>query len=52
MLNIKKAREILNDENMSDSEILEIRDNLYDLAEIAIEKYIKEKKIKITKISE
>lgn len=37
MLNIKKVREILNDENMSDSEILEIRDNLYDLAEIAIE---------------
>lgn len=44
MLSIEKAKEILNDENISDEEILEIRDNLYGLAEIAIESYVKEKK--------
>ena len=44
MLSIEKVREILNDENISNKEILEIRDNLYGLAEIAIENYIKEKK--------
>ena len=43
MLSIEKVREILNDENISDEEVLEIRDNLHGLAEIAIESYIKEK---------
>jgi hypothetical protein len=52
MLQIEKIREILNDENLSDEQILEIRDNLYELAEIAIESYIKEKGIKVVKISE
>jgi len=51
MLQIEKVREILNDENMSDEEILEILDNLYGLTEIAIESYIKEKKVKAVKIS-
>lgn len=44
MLSIEKVREILNDENISNEEILEIRDNLYGLAEIAIESYMKERK--------
>ena len=38
MMSIEKVREILNDENISDEEIVDIRDNLYGLAEIAIEK--------------
>lgn len=50
MLSIEKVKEILNDENISDKEALKIRDNLYGLAEIAIEDYIKEKKIKVEKI--
>lgn len=52
MMSIEKVREILNDENISDEEIIEIRDNLYGLAEIAIESYIKEKGIEVVKISE
>lgn len=52
MLSIKKVHEILNDNNISDEEVLEIRDDLYELAEIAIENYIKEKKNKVAKISE
>ncbi|GBE17376.1 hypothetical protein BMS3Abin15_01221 [bacterium BMS3Abin15] len=36
----EEVKEILNDENILDEEALEIRDNLYGLAEISIEKYI------------
>ena len=43
MLNIEEVKEILNDENISDEEALEIRDNLYRLADISIEKYIEDK---------
>jgi hypothetical protein len=52
MLTIERVKELLNDENISDEEVLEIRDNLYGLAEIAIESYIKEKGIEAVKISE
>lgn len=50
MLSIEECREYLDDKNLSDEEVLEIRDNLYGLAEIAIESYIKEKGIKVEKI--
>ena len=50
MLSIEKVREILNDESISDEEIVEIRDNLYGLAEIAIEDYITKNSIKVNKI--
>lgn len=42
-LSIKEVRKILNNENISDEKILEIRDDLYELAEIAIKNYIKNK---------
>lgn len=50
MLSIEECREYLEDKTLSDEEVLEIRDNLHGLAEIAIENYIKEKKIKVEKI--
>lgn len=50
MLSIEEVKKISNCKNISDEEILEIRGNLYGLAEIAIENYIKEKKIKVKKI--
>lgn len=43
MLNIEECREYLEDETLSDEEVLEIRNNLYSLAEIAIESYVKNK---------
>jgi hypothetical protein len=52
MLSIEKCREYLEGKKLTDKEVLEIRDNLYGLAEIAIEKYIKDKKSNISKISE
>lgn len=50
MLSIEEIKKILNDENIPDEEVMEIRDNPYGLAEIAIENYIKEYNIKIEKI--
>jgi hypothetical protein len=43
MLSIEEVKKILNDENISDEEVLEIRDNLYGLAELAIDNYAKDK---------
>lgn len=52
MFSIKEVTKILNNKNISDEEALEIRDDFYELAEIAIESYIKEKGNNVVKISE
>lgn len=52
MISIEEVKKILNDKNIPDEETLEIRNDLYELAEIAIENYIREKKNKVAKISE
>ena len=44
MLSVEKVKELLNDDTISDEEAREIRDGLRDLAEIAYEKYHKDKK--------
>lgn len=49
MLSVEKVKEILKNEKMSNEEALEIRNNLYGLAEVAIEKYIEDNKINVMK---
>ena len=46
MLSIEQARKILNDPNISDKEIEEIRDGFRMLAEIIFEKWQQEKQTK------
>ena len=48
MINVKN---ILDDKNVSNDEILEIKGNLHVLAEIAIEEYIKDNNIDLIKIN-
>ena len=43
MINLKKARKLIGDKEISDEELSEIINNLYRLAELSIENYIKEK---------
>ena len=43
MLTIQQVKRTLNDPAISDSEALEIRDQLYSLAEIIFEKWQKER---------
>ena len=49
MLSIKRIKEILNDQNLSEGEVQEIRDGFYMLAEIIYEKWQKETKTKDSK---
>jgi hypothetical protein len=44
MLTIERAKQLLNDPNISDSEAMEIRDSLRALAEIIFEKWAKEQR--------
>ena len=44
MLTLEQTRESLNDPTLSDEEVLEIRDQLYSLAEIIYEKWQQDKK--------
>lgn len=37
MLNLKECRELIDDRNLSDEEIIRIRDACYELADIALE---------------
>lgn len=39
MLSIQQVKEILNDPNCSDEEIKQIRESLYDLAQLAFESW-------------
>lgn len=43
MLNLEQVKEILNDPDMSDDEAMEIRDHLYNLAELIFEKWQKDR---------
>ncbi len=45
MLSLEKCRELIGDPKLSDKEITEIRENLYGLAELALEQYFRQKKI-------
>ena len=51
MLTLEKTRESLNDPTLSDEEVLEIRDQLYSLAEIIYEQWqvdmAKKKKLRL-----
>jgi hypothetical protein len=42
MLSIKECRELLDDvsKDMTDEKVLEVRDSLYELAEIVLDEYI------------
>ena len=44
MLALEQMKKLLNDPSLTDSEILEIRDQLYSLAEIIFEKWQQDKK--------
>lgn len=44
MISIERARELIGDKNMSDEEIDRVRCDCRELAEIAIEKYLEDKK--------
>jgi len=46
MLSIEEMRKCLDDKNLSDKEVEEIRDGLYGLAEIIFEKWQQEKRDK------
>lgn len=43
MISVERAKKIINDQNLSDDEITEIRDNFRLLAEIIFEKWQNEK---------
>ena len=44
MLTLEQMKKLLNNPSLTDSEILEIRDQLYSLAEIIFEKWQQDKK--------
>lgn len=44
MLTLEQAKKLLDDPALSDEEVLEIRDQLYSLAEIIYEKWQQDKK--------
>lgn len=44
MLTLEQMKELLDDPSLSDSEVLEIRDELYALAEIIYEKWQEDRK--------
>ena len=44
MLTLEQAKKMLDDSALSDEEVLEIRDQLYSLAEIIYEKWQQDKK--------
>ena len=46
MLSVQKAKELLNDETISDEKAEKIRDDLYALAEIIFDKWLEEKHLK------
>ncbi len=46
MISIKKARELIGDENMSDEEVEKVRDALYELGELALDIYFREQNAK------
>ena len=43
MLTLEKMKELLDDPSLSDNQVLEIRDQLYSLAEIIFEKWQQDK---------
>lgn len=46
MISTQEIKFLLNDDTISDEDIIEIKDNLYGLAEIAIEQYLSDKIIR------
>jgi hypothetical protein len=44
MLTLEQMKKLLNDPSLTDSEILEIRDQLYSLAELIFEKWQQDRK--------
>ena len=44
MLSIKKVKELLEDKNISDEEAEKIRDACYEFVELALDKYLSDKK--------
>ena len=44
MLSLEEVKKLLNDPKLTDEEVLEIRDQLYSLAEIIFEKYQEDRK--------
>ncbi len=44
MLSVKKCKAILNDNSYTDKEIEEIRNSLYQAAELLIDKFVKDRK--------
>ena len=44
MLSVERVKELINDPNLSDKEIEEIRDGFYQLSEIMFEQWMEERK--------
>jgi len=44
MLSIERVKELLNDPNLSDKEIEEIRDGFYNLSELIFEQWMEDRK--------
>ena len=44
MLTLEQMKKLLNDPSLTDSQVLEIRDQLYSLAELIFEKWQQDKK--------
>ena len=51
MLSEQKVRQLLKNDQLSDKEIVEIRDGLRNLAEVIFEKWQQSKKLKIENVS-
>ncbi len=48
MLSVEKCRELLNDETLTDEEVLKIRESLYGMAELILDFYFEDNKRKKT----